>query len=129
MTTRTRTKKKRTNSPLSILLLMAVCAVLLAGQKKKDKEEDAGTRSLQGLVTDAQEQPLVGAVVQLKDMRTLQVRSYLTKEDGTYRFSGLKTDIDYQVKADFGGLTSGSKTISVFDSRKVATINLKVEKK
>ena len=108
---------------------MVVCAAGLIGQKKKDKEEDAGTRSLQGLVTDAQEQPLVGAVVQLKDMRTLQIRSYLTKEDGMYRFSGLKTDVDYQVKADYGGASSGSKTISVFDSRKIATINLKVEKK
>ena len=121
-------KAARGPAPLAILLLLAVCAVQLAGEKK-DKEEDAGTRTLQGLVTDAQEQPLVGAVVQLKDMRTLQIRSYLTKEDGTYRFSGLKTDVDYQVKADFGGASSGSRTISVFDSRKVATINLKVEKK
>jgi hypothetical protein len=72
---------------------------------------------------------VVGAVVQLKDMRTLQVRSYITQEQGSYHFSGLKTDIDYQVKADYSGMSSGSRTLSVFDNRKSPIVNLKLEKK
>ena len=113
------------------LLILAValgCAALLTAQKKK-KDEDAGTRVLQGMVTESDDQPVKNAVVQLKDLRTLQIRSYLTKEDGSYHFAGLKIDTDYQVKASLGDAVSGTKTLSVFDSRKTATINLKLEKK
>jgi len=109
-----------------IVSLTLVCA--LPAQKKKDKEESS-TRTLQGLVTDKDGNPASGAVVQLKDLRTLQIRSFITKDDGAYFFSGLKVDDDYQVKADWKGLSSDSKRLSVFDSRKTATINLKLEKK
>jgi Carboxypeptidase regulatory-like domain len=109
-----------------IVSLTLVCA--LPAQKKKDKEESS-TRTLQGLVTDKDGNPASGAVVQLKDLRTLQIRSFITKDDGAYFFSGLKMDDDYQVKADWKGLSSDSKRLSVFDSRKTATINLKLEKK
>ena|ERR1051326_2721088 len=112
-----------------VLFSLVVFFAASLGAQKKAKDEDAGTRSVEGMVTDAASMPINGAVVQLKDLRTLQIRSYLTKEDGNYHFSGLKTDVDYQVKADYNGATSGAKTISVFDSRKVATINLKVDKK
>jgi hypothetical protein len=114
--------------PFLILGLAILCAALLTAEKKK-KDEDLGARTLQGLVTDTEEQPVRDAVVQLKDLRTLQIRSYLTKEDGTYHFAGLKIDTDYQVKASLNGVTSGAKTLSVFDSRKIATINLKLDKK
>ncbi len=113
---------------IAIFGLAAILATSL-GAQKKPKDEDASTRTLQGQVTDASDQPIKAAVVQLKDMKTLQIRSYITKEDGMYHFSGLKMDVDYQVKADANGMTSGSKTVSVFDARKVATINLKVDKK
>lgn len=108
--------------------LVAAFAVTAAAQRKKDRE-DTTTRALQGTVTDPADQPVKGAVVQLKDMRTLQVRSFITQEQGAYHFSGLKTDVDYEVKADFSGMSSGSKTLSVFDSRKNPILNLKLEKK
>lgn len=70
-----------------------------------------------------------GAVVLLKDTKTLQVRSYLAQRDGRYQFYGLSTDINYQVRAEANGLTSKTKTVSVFDSHKVVKLNLKVVKK
>jgi hypothetical protein len=118
----------RPPKPVLIVGLAFLCVALLTAEKKK-KDEDAGTRTLQGLVTDKDDQPVASAVVQLKDLRTLQIRSYLTKEDGAYHFGGLKIDTDYQVRASLGDAASGSKTLSVFDSRKIATINLKLEKK
>ncbi|HEY7336674.1 MAG TPA: carboxypeptidase-like regulatory domain-containing protein [Bryobacteraceae bacterium] len=119
---------KWSSSKCALILAVAfVSALPLAAQKKN--KDDAVTRSLQGLVTDMNNNPAVGAVVQLKDMRTLEIRSYITKDDGAYVFSGLKTDSDYQVKAEFNGDVSETKTLSVFDSRKKPTINLKVEKK
>jgi Carboxypeptidase regulatory-like domain len=111
-----------------ILSVAALCALSLAGQKKKDKE-DENTRTLQGLVSDADDNPAVGAVVQLKDLHTLQIRSFITKDDGAYHFSGLKTDTDYEVKAQMNGWSSRERTLSTFDSRKTPTINLKLEKR
>jgi hypothetical protein len=96
---------------------------------KKNKEDESKARSLSGVVKDDQDNPAEGSVVQLKDTKSLQVRSFITKEDGTYHFYGLSSDVDYQVKADRRNAASNVKTLSVFDSRKAATINLKLEPK
>jgi hypothetical protein len=111
-----------------ILSVAALCALSLVAQKKKDKE-DENTRTLGGVVSDAGDNPAVGAVVQLKDLHTLQIRSFITKDDGAYHFSGLKTDTDYEVKAQSNGLSSRTRTLSTFDSRRTPTINLKLEKR
>jgi hypothetical protein len=68
-------------------------------------------------------------VVQLTDLRTLQIRSFITQEKGEYRFSGLRADTDYEIRADFMGLSSPTKRLTVFDNRKIATIDLKLAKK
>lgn len=73
--------------------------------------------------------PVAGAIVLLKDMKTLQVRSFIAQQDGKYRFYGLSTDVDYQVRAQHQGETSKTKTITVFDSRKIVNLNLKLSQK
>jgi len=113
----------------SILTLVAICGTCLLAQDREQKKEAASTRIVQGSVMDSDENYVNGAVVQLKDLRTLQVRSFNTQQKGEYHFSGLKLDDDYELKADYNGATSGWKKLSVFDSRKVPVINLKVEKK
>ena len=113
-------------SMLAAVLALACAATLPAQKKEKD---DPTIRSLQGQVVDPDDKPAVGAVVQLKDTRTLQVRSFITQADGEYRFSGLRADTDYEVKADFNGMSSDSRRLSNFDTRKIATVNLKLNKK
>jgi hypothetical protein len=98
-------------------------------KSREERREEANSRALQGIVTNPDDMPAQGAVVQLKDMRTLQVRSYITQADGSYHFSGLKADVDYQISARSGDNTAGPKTLSVFDSRKDAVLNFKLEKK
>lgn len=115
------------------LFQAAVLALLLpvfasAQETKKEKREAAAERVVQGTVSDPDGKFINGAVVQLKDGRSLQVRSFITQQNGEYHFSNLKIDNDYQLKADFNGMTSGWKTLSVFDTRKVPIINLKLEK-
>jgi Carboxypeptidase regulatory-like domain len=115
------------------LRLAAVALMVSAGlfgqeQTRKEKREEAKLRSVMGLVVDAQEQPASGAVVQLKDMRTLQVRSFITQNDGQYHFSGLRPDIDYQVTAKSGDMTAAPRTLSIFDNRKEAVMNFKLDK-
>jgi Carboxypeptidase regulatory-like domain len=110
----------------SVLILAGLFAANMVAQSKKG---EPSTRSVQGVVQDPEEKPVSGAVVQLKDGRTLQVRSFISQSDGGYHFTGLKVDNDYQLKADYNGMTSGWKTLSVFDSRSEPVINLKLEKK
>jgi hypothetical protein len=107
----------------ALLMMVLVCATTALAQQKKS---DTGTRSVEGVVTTANDTPAVGAVVQLENTKTQQIRSYITKDDGTYHFYELSTEVDYRLKADHNGASSGSKTLSSFDGRKKATINLKV---
>jgi Carboxypeptidase regulatory-like domain len=110
---------------LVLLAVLLLCAPATFAQKKKAEN----TRSVQGTVTLADDSPADGAVVQLKNTKTLQVRSFITKEDGTYHFYDLSPDIDYELKADYQGASSNTKTLSSFDSQKQSTLNLKLNPK
>lgn len=87
------------------------------------------TRTLQGQVMRQGDQPLVGAIVYLKNTKTLAVRSFTSDDKGNYRFTSLSPNVDYEVYAAHEGNKSDTKTLSAFDSRAVATINLKVNTK
>ena len=113
---------------LAAALLISVSAVS-AQDKKKKGDQSNDTRTLQGIVTTDNDMPVQGAVVQLKNTKTLQIRSFITQQNGNYYFNALSTDVDYEVKAESGGASSPTKTLSSFDSRKEATLNLKLNKK
>lgn len=102
------------------LALLCVAAFTLAAQD---------TRSVRGSVCDQNGNPLVGAVVQIENTRTLWVRSYITEKDGRYRFFELDPDVDYKVRAIYHRLSSPAKTLSKFDGRLAVVINLSVELK
>ena len=97
------------------------------GPNKKD--ENANIRSVQGVVSNAEGEAVNGAVVQLKNTKTLQIRSFITRDNGTYYFHGLGTDVDYELRADFDGASSKTRTLSTFDSRRQPVVNLKLEPK
>jgi hypothetical protein len=97
--------------------------------ERRPKDQEGKSRSLSGVVRDEKDNAAEGAIVQLKDTKSLQVRSFITKEDGNYHFHGLSSDVDYQVKAERQATSSDVKTLSVYDSRKAAVINLKLEPK
>lgn len=94
---------------------------------KEDQKKAAIERPVRGFVTDADGKPVVGAIVQLKNTRTLQVRSFITKEKGEYYFAGLSKDIDYEVKAQFSGKTSKPRTLSSFDTKPEPVLNLEIK--
>jgi hypothetical protein len=102
--------------------------LLSAGLHAQQKNEDTTTRMVEGMVTNAANQPVANAVVQLKNTKTLQIRSFITPADGNYHFAGLGTDVEYQLKADHEGATTSWKTLSVFNSKKTPVINLKLNK-
>ncbi len=121
------------SKPTSGAVCLAVCwmaALLDSGLFAQDRrsKQDPGTRSVQGVVTDASGQPVNKAVVQLKDTKSLQIRSFITNPDGSYHFAGLSSNVEYELKAEYQGAFSGRKTLSVFNGKKLVTINLKLKK-
>jgi len=117
------------------MIRFTVLAVLTIGLaavapvfSKTRAADDTSPRSVQGTVTESGDKPAEGAVVQLKDTKTLQIRSFVTRADGMYHFHGLSSNVDYELKAEHQGASSGAKTLSSFDSRKSAVINLKLGK-
>lgn len=102
-------------------------AGVVSSGKSVPKEE--ASRTIEGIVTDASHNPIARAIVQLKDTRTLQIRSFVTQADGTYRFTGLSDDVDYEVKAVVGEQSTPTKRVSSFNSRKLIPVNLELEKK
>jgi hypothetical protein len=113
-----------------VTVLVAAALLLTVGasaQNRRDSRESANTRSVQGVVMDAADNPIEGAVVQLKDTRSLQIRSFITRANGSFHFHGLSKDIDYELKADHKGKSSDSRRLSSFDSRSQAVMNLKIE--
>jgi hypothetical protein len=117
------------NTPITVAvcLIAAVLSCGLPGQDKRSSE-DASTRSLEGVVTDGSGKPVEKAVVQLKDTKSLQIRSFITGADGSYHFAGLSPNVEYELKAEYQGASSDRKTLSIFNSKKAPKINLKLKK-
>jgi len=137
--TRTKKTKKRKKSGTEAYRLRELCVLILLfvptlafGQAQAPVIGQPGTptkRSIEGSVLDASGSPVPAAVVLLKDTKTLQVRSYIAQQDGKYHFFGLSTDINWQLRAEANGMTSKTKTVSVFDSHTKVILNLKLKKK
>jgi hypothetical protein len=119
-------KSKKALFGLVAYLLAASLGLSFAKEKEK---EDPNVRSVQGIVMAPDDSPAARAIVQLKDTKTHQVRSFITRQDGAYYFYGLSTNVDYQLRAERAGMVSPVRTLSVYDTRKKAIINLKLESK
>jgi hypothetical protein len=113
-------------------LSLAVFLIVVSSGAAQNKKE-ATTRNVSGTVTTSDGKAAVGAVVQLIDTKTKSIRSFITQEKGDYYFHELNPDINYELSATFRDqgtiLRSGTKTLSVFDSRKEAHIDLKLNSK
>jgi hypothetical protein len=110
----------------ALFVAAMVCACLGFAQSKKKGDEDG--RTVQGVVSAADDSAIAGAVVYLKNTKTLQVRSFITQQNGSYFFHGLSPDVDYELRAENKGESSPTKTLSSFDSRKAANLDLKIKK-
>ncbi len=100
---------------VAVLLFALFCAPLNAA---KNVEDPSLPRNLAGTVFDQEKRAVPGAVVYLKNMRNLAVITYITGEDGSYRFNNLSPDVDYEVRAEHNGQKSPTKSLSSFDTRK-----------
>src|SRR4029077_2585918 len=90
--------------------------------------QTAALRGVSGTVCDKAENPIASAVVYLKNVRTLTVRTYISSDKGEYHFSGLDPNADYEIHAEHDDLTSANHTVSSFDARKAFVVTLKLDK-
>jgi carboxypeptidase family protein len=104
----------------ALLLVISLSSAALA-----QKNQQQG-RLLSGKVLDAQDNPVVSAIVYLTNTRTHAVKTYIVGQDGTYRFPGL-SNVDFEVYAQFKNHKSDTKSVSQFDDRSQVYIDLRVD--
>jgi hypothetical protein len=120
---------------LALVTFLVGCAwaqldIPLTGKSPTDpdaKKTKPTSKMLTGVVTDKGDKPISGAVVYLKNMRTLAVKSFFADKNGTYRFPQLSLNTDYEVYAEKQGKKSATKSVSQFDDRFNPTINLTID--
>jgi hypothetical protein len=99
-----------------------VCAITLISFLPCDSQPS--TRPVSGAVTDKRGNTLAGASVLLENTTDLSIRSYITQQDGRYRFNDLNTDVDFTLKAHYKKWWSPSKALSKFNESKSPEVNL-----
>jgi hypothetical protein len=120
--------KRTTKIALSLALGAGavVMAPMLRAQTTAVAEKER-VKNVSGTVLDKNDRPLGGAVVYLKNTKTLAVKSFISQDSGEFRFNALSPNVDYEVYAEFNGSRSSTKTVSSFDSKTNVTMTLKVD--
>ena len=107
---------------------MTTFSVAVRGAAVFAQDRGPAQRVVQGKVVDGANAPIKGAVVYLKDSRSLSVKSYFSDDQGGYRFGQLSQNSDYEVWAENNGKKSAVKSVSSFDTKSQFIINLKIDK-
>jgi hypothetical protein len=110
--------------PVAMIAFAALASSSLPAQ---DKSKGSELRTVRGTVVDKEETPVDTAVVYLKNVHTQDIITHLSDKDGTFRFSGLDLNVDYEIHAEKEGMTSSTRSISNFDTRKEFVLTLKLD--
>jgi hypothetical protein len=106
------------------LAILGLMAVLFPTARAQD---EFGIRNLQGKVLNEHEVPISGAIVYLQNSRNNDVKSFISTNNGSYRFADLSADTDYTVWAAYHGKKSATRQVSSFDTRKQVYIDLHIK--
>jgi len=104
-------------------VVMAIVVVCLLFPVAGIAQSDA-VRSVEGKVYSPQDTPQGSAIVYLQDSKTNDIKSFISTQDGSYRFGQLSSDVDYQLWAEYKGKKSDKKNISSFNSKRQLFIDL-----
>jgi pimeloyl-ACP methyl ester carboxylesterase len=113
---------------LTLLVALFLCASVEAQLFPKSRR-DTGPKpkNINGVVQDLRGNPLVGARVFVKNMKTSVIRTLETDPKGEYRVFGLAPDADYEIYADFKGKSSEKKFVSSFLNRPDNVLNFQLD--
>jgi hypothetical protein len=112
-------KKFIAAASLAVFLLVLATGAASAQSKAQ--------KVLEGKVLGSGDGPLANAIVYLQSSKDNSIRSFISTDDGSYRFGQISPDIDYQVWAQYKNIKSGTKTVSSFDSRKTIVIDFHIK--
>lgn len=116
-----------------LVAAMAVTVSLLAAPSPRwagsavALAQDSTPRTVSGAVLDANDQPVVGATVFLKNLKTKSIRSFTSVEMGHYYFAQVSKLEDYELWAEKGDKKSAVKSISTWDTRPKMVADLKLK--
>jgi dienelactone hydrolase len=106
-------------------LLDHAAGVLLTAAKEKEKP----TRSISGTVFDSSQNIVTGAKVFIKNLKKNTTTVLVTDEKGEFSVSWLDPQVDYEVHAEKGSLSSVVKTVSHYLARKNMAMSLQLVEK
>jgi Carboxypeptidase regulatory-like domain len=101
----------------------AVVLLLAAGATA----QNAKYKTIDGKVLGNGDAPLPSAIIYLQDSRSNNIRTFISTQDGSYRFGQIAPDQDYTLWAKYKDAKSPTKTISAYDSRQQLTIDLHIK--
>ncbi|MGH9574772.1 MAG: carboxypeptidase-like regulatory domain-containing protein [Candidatus Acidiferrales bacterium] len=114
-----RTSRIRFTLPAALVICCALLGVPAHAQSSQ-------LRTVHGQVVDKNDSPAPTSVVYLLNAKTQAVRTYFADDKGEYHFSGLDPNVDYEVHAEHGNMTSSAHKISSYDSRRDIDLTLKL---
>ena len=99
--------------------------VFLENNRPKNSKE-SNTRTIEGSVKDAADNPLANAIVQLKNLKTSKIVDYPTRDDGKFSFKDLPMDANFELMAKRGAMTAPVKKVTIYDTRKYVILNFQL---
>ena len=111
---------------VALTIILLAVFVLAGSVTGLAKDKQPTTRTISGTVYDEAQNTIEGATIELTDVQTGKVLDIYSRDAGQYQYSNLRFDHDYTVKANYKGLSSEVRHISIFETRWTLVLNLTI---